>query len=96
MLIDEGLDAKRTKIFKVIYGDDYRENTTEVVKSDFYHRIFNLIKVDRLLIQSEEEIAGPFANRLRPLLESDAKLDELTAADLRAIFKVCNMNLTSD
>lgn len=88
MVLDEHLEIKRGRIFQAVYGADYRDNTSDVSKADFYTRIYNIVKTDRSLIQSEEEITGPFAVRLKPLLDSDAELDELTAADLRAIFKV--------
>ena len=93
------MTRKRAQIFKLIYKDAYTEHGLTVIKQDLYKRIAGIIMPDRLLIQSREDIVGPFATKIKPLLASltvTNKLADVSGSDLKKLFGVCNICLTFD
>ena len=94
-VLDVELTRKRAQIFKLIYKDAYTEHGLTVIKQDLYKRIVGIIMPDRELIQSPEDIAAPFATKVKPLLASGT-LDSVSGGDLKKLFGVCNIWLTFD
>ena len=63
------MEKKRSAIFKSLYGKDYDKGVFVYDKSDFYKRIYSIVSNDRALIQTPATIKGPFATRIKPMLE---------------------------
>ena len=50
----------REKLFKRIYGDRFKEMPKSVNKLNLYARVYDLLKEDRMLVETEDIQSGPF------------------------------------
>ena len=78
----------REKLFKRIYGDRHKEMPKTVKKLDLYARVYDQLKEDRLLVETEDIQSGPFKMNRDDILAGN----EIDAEVMENMFNVRSYN----
>ena len=78
-------------ILKAMLGLAYRENKTTYKRNEVYYAVMGHVRKDRSLIQTEDEMTGPFLLGVKTFIDSTQVESTLTQRDLQKMFNVSSM-----